>query len=68
MLTISLHLAVMVKALVPATIPDTERQIALSQHLLRPFSSHVANVHLFVLALDLITGKVFPELVIPPEE
>ncbi|GAA5953854.1 hypothetical protein JCM21900_005492 [Sporobolomyces salmonicolor] len=43
-------------------------RLVLAQHVLRPFSSHVANVHLFVLVVDLVVGKVFPELVVAPEE
>jgi hypothetical protein len=44
--------------------PSTaDRPLALAKHLLNPLSSHVANVHLFVLILDLVLGRVFPELV-----
>ncbi|GAA5975400.1 hypothetical protein JCM5350_006469 [Sporobolomyces pararoseus] len=39
----------------------------LAQHLLRPLSSHVANVHLFVLVVDLFVGRLFPELVVGEE-
>ncbi|KAL8286157.1 hypothetical protein RQP46_004645 [Phenoliferia psychrophenolica] len=52
----------LVSLLIPPSVPD--RPLALSQHLLRPISSHVANVHLFVLVLDLVLGRVFPELVV----
>lgn len=57
----------MANALKPE-VPPTERPLALSRHLLRPISSHVANVHLFVLVLDLVIGKLFPELVVGVEE
>ncbi|GAA6061098.1 hypothetical protein JCM10212_006299 [Sporobolomyces blumeae] len=40
----------------------------LSNHLLRPFSSHTANVHLFVTVIDLVVGKVFPELIEPHDD
>ncbi|GAA5926136.1 Nvj3p [Sporobolomyces koalae] len=43
-------------------------QLRFAAHLLRPFSSHVANVHLFVHVLDLLVGRLFPELVDNPEE
>ncbi|GAA5897327.1 hypothetical protein JCM5296_000999 [Sporobolomyces johnsonii] len=47
---------------------DRDASRLLAQHVLRPFSSHVANVHFFVLVVDLVVGKVFPELVVAPEE
>ncbi|GAA5942830.1 hypothetical protein JCM3775_001515 [Rhodotorula graminis] len=50
----------------PADEPDP--RLALSRHLVRPLSSHVANVHLFLLFIDLVVGHVFPELVVPPPE
>jgi hypothetical protein len=43
--------------------PAEDKPIAIARHLLRPFSSHIANVHLFVLIIDLVIGKIFPELV-----
>ncbi|TNY22947.1 PXA domain-containing protein [Rhodotorula diobovata] len=43
-------------------------RLALARHVLRPLSSHVANVHLFVLLIDLVVGRLFPELVVPPAE
>ncbi|ORY75935.1 PXA domain-domain-containing protein [Leucosporidium creatinivorum] len=52
--------------LLPPHLPD--RPLVLARHLLRPLSSHVANVHLFILLIDLIVGKFFPELVVAPEE
>lgn len=57
----------MANALKP-DVPSPERPLALSRHLLRPISSHVANVHLSVLVLDLLVGKLFPELVVGVEE
>ncbi|KAK4703046.1 hypothetical protein P7C70_g3174, partial [Phenoliferia sp. Uapishka_3] len=51
----------LVNALIPPEVPD--RPLALSRHLLAPLSSHTANVHLFVLVLDLVLGRIFPELV-----
>ncbi|KAM0755901.1 hypothetical protein T439DRAFT_295899 [Meredithblackwellia eburnea MCA 4105] len=50
------------QALYSPRVPD--RSLALARHILDPLSSHVANVHLFILILDLVLGKVFPELVI----
>ncbi|GAA5846931.1 hypothetical protein JCM9279_006956 [Rhodotorula babjevae] len=50
----------------PADEPDP--RLALARHLLRPLSSHVANVHLILLLIDLVVGHVFPELVVPPPE
>ncbi|KDE09459.1 hypothetical protein MVLG_00361 [Microbotryum lychnidis-dioicae p1A1 Lamole] len=47
---------------------ELARARALARHLMRSLDSHVANVHLFVLVLDLIVGRVFPELVVPTEE
>ncbi|GAA5912696.1 PXA domain-containing protein [Sporobolomyces salmoneus] len=49
---------------------ETEKDpsLLLARRLIRPFSSHVANVHLFVLVLDLLIGKLFPELIVTPEE
>lgn len=52
--------------LLPPHIHD--RPLALSRHLIRPLSSHVANVHLFILIIDLVVGKLFPELLVAPEE
>ncbi|GAA5965074.1 hypothetical protein JCM3765_004848 [Sporobolomyces pararoseus] len=47
--------------------PDETPSFLLAQHLLRPFSSHVGNVHLFVLVVDLLVGRLFPELIVPEE-
>ncbi|SCZ89164.1 BZ3500_MvSof-1268-A1-R1_Chr1-1g01000 [Microbotryum saponariae] len=47
---------------------ELARARALARHLMRSLDSHVANVHLFVLVLDLIVGRVFPELVVPTED
>ncbi|GAA6006284.1 PXA domain-containing protein [Rhodotorula paludigena] len=41
-------------------------RLRLARHLLRPLASHTANVHLFVSLIDLVVGKVFPELVVAP--
>lgn len=41
-----------------------ERAGALARELLRGLGSHVANVHLFVLVVDLVVGKLFPEMVV----
>ena len=42
--------------LMPAEVKD--RPLAMSRHLLRPISSQVANVHLFMLIVDVVVGKV----------
>lgn len=60
------NLVILAKITLPPSIPD--RSIALSQHLLRPISSHIANVHLFIVLIDLVVGKVFPELLVRPED
>jgi len=55
--------------LYPIPPPDEpDPRLALARHLLRPLSSHTANVHLFLLIIDLVIGHVFPELVVPPPE
>ncbi|GAA5993064.1 hypothetical protein JCM10908_003087 [Rhodotorula pacifica] len=47
-----------------AHVPITAQpRLALARHLLRPLASHTANVHLFVLVLDLVVGRLAPELV-----
>ncbi|GAA6012218.1 hypothetical protein JCM10207_002765 [Rhodosporidiobolus poonsookiae] len=43
-------------------------RLPLACHLLRPFASHVANVHLLVLIVDLVVGKLFPELLTSPDD
>lgn len=48
--------------LLPGTKADA-RPSAAAEHLLRPFQSHVVNVHLVVVLLDLVVGHLFPELV-----
>ncbi|BGP42127.1 hypothetical protein JCM10449v2_006129 [Rhodotorula kratochvilovae] len=57
-------------ALLDPSLPSDEPdpRLALARHLLRPLTSHVANVHLFVLLVDLVVGRVFPELVVMPED
>ena len=50
----------------PSHVIDAD--LALARHLLRPLSSHVANVHLLVLVVDLVVGKLFPELTPPKIE
>ncbi|BGP18470.1 hypothetical protein JCM10213_001215 [Rhodosporidiobolus nylandii] len=47
---------------------STDPRLSLAQHLLRPLSSHIANVHLFLLIVDLVVGKVFPELLTKAED
>ncbi|KAK4057098.1 hypothetical protein OIO90_001998 [Microbotryomycetes sp. JL221] len=42
------------------TTEDAQHELA--QHLLRPLSSHTANVHLMMLVIDLVVQKLFPEL------
>ncbi|GAA5823038.1 hypothetical protein JCM11251_007462 [Rhodosporidiobolus azoricus] len=49
-------------------IPDEDPHLTLSRYLLRPLSSHVANVHLLVLIVDLMVSKVFPELLAQAED
>jgi len=51
-----------VRVLVPAGVDD--RPVALARHLLRGLDSQVANVHLLVLLVDLVVGKLFPEMVV----
>lgn len=53
---------------IPPSTPGETPSRLTAQHILRPFSSHVANVHLFVLVLDLVAGTLFPELIVKPEE
>ncbi|BGP34025.1 hypothetical protein JCM10296v2_005840 [Rhodotorula toruloides] len=50
----------------PPEPPDP--RIHLAYHLLRPLASHTANVHLFLSIVDLVVGKVFPELIVAPED
>ncbi|BGP26396.1 phox-associated domain protein [Rhodotorula toruloides] len=50
----------------PSEPPDP--RIHLARHLLRPLVSHTANVHLFLSIVDLVVGKVFPELIVAPED
>lgn len=45
-----------------STTTTTDR-LLLAQHLLRPFNSHTANVHLVVLVLDAVVGNLAPELI-----
>ncbi|TKA53678.1 hypothetical protein B0A53_03720 [Rhodotorula sp. CCFEE 5036] len=47
----------------PSTSDEQRARIDLARHLLRPLVSHTANVHLFVLVLDLVVGHVAPEMV-----
>ncbi|GAA6046889.1 hypothetical protein JCM3770_003413 [Rhodotorula araucariae] len=47
---------------------EPDARLALARHLLRPLASHTANVHLVVLVVDLVVGRVFPELVVGPDE
>ncbi|KAI5476115.1 hypothetical protein MNV49_000385 [Pseudohyphozyma bogoriensis] len=54
--------SLLARVTLPPSIPN--RQLALSQHILKPLSSHVANVHLFLLLVDLFVGKLFPELLV----
>ncbi|SCV71550.1 BQ2448_3138 [Microbotryum intermedium] len=49
-------------------VDELSRARALARHLMRPLDSHLANVHLFVLVLDLLVGRVFPEMVVPTED
>ncbi|GJN92597.1 hypothetical protein Rhopal_005632-T1 [Rhodotorula paludigena] len=51
----------------PSEPPDSlAPRLRLAQHLLRPLASHTANVHFFVSLIDLVVGKVFPELLVAP--
>ncbi|BGO93573.1 hypothetical protein NBRC10512_000693 [Rhodotorula toruloides] len=50
----------------PPEPPDP--RIHLARHLLRPLACHTANVHLFLSIVDLVVGKVFPELIVAPED
>ena len=43
---------------------ECEDQQQVTQYLLEPFSTRTANVHLFLVAFDLLIGKLFPELVL----
>ena len=56
----------LVRALVREGAGD--RALALARHLLRALGSHVANVHLLVLVVDLVVGKLFPEMVVGRED
>ncbi|KWU45967.1 hypothetical protein RHOSPDRAFT_32446 [Rhodotorula sp. JG-1b] len=47
----------------PSSSDEQRARIDLARHLLRPLASHTANVHLFVLILDLVVGHLAPEMV-----
>ncbi|GAA5859470.1 hypothetical protein JCM8547_006839 [Rhodosporidiobolus lusitaniae] len=52
----------------PPSSSSDDPRLPLARHLLRPISSHVASVHLFLLVVDLVVSKVFPELLTPSED
>lgn len=57
--------------LIRTLVPDgeeEEQRLALAKHLTRTLGSHVANVHLFVLLVDLVIGKLFPEMVVGADD
>lgn len=56
------------QVLVREGVDGEDRSLALAGYLLRGFGSHVANVHLFVLLVDLLVGKLFPEMVVGTED
>ncbi|GAA6031623.1 hypothetical protein JCM8097_006554 [Rhodosporidiobolus ruineniae] len=62
------NLPSLIAANLPPPEPGADPRLPLARHLLRPLSSHVANVHLFLLVVDLVVGKVFPELLTPHED
>lgn len=41
-----------------------DSRLAVAEELLQPFSSHYANLHLFLFIFDTLLAEICPELVI----